>query len=65
MALLAAYLGEKIAGQTLEDYMENRVFAGQNAVTLPPDPAARTGFNAFMKKYENGLVVERTAVQVV
>ncbi|MDE7260922.1 MAG: FGGY-family carbohydrate kinase [Oscillospiraceae bacterium] len=65
MALLAAYLGEKTAGQTLEDYLENRVFAGQNAVTLPPDPADRAGFDAFMKKYEKGLVVERTAVQTV
>ena len=34
MALLAAYRANRAEGQTLEDYLENKVFAGQAVTTL-------------------------------
>ena len=63
MAILAAYLMDRSQGQTLEDYLENRVFAGQAGITLEPDPADVEGFDAFMKQYAAGLALQRAAVE--
>ncbi len=63
MALLAAYLAEKEESQGLEDYLARRVFAGQRAVTLAPDPEDAAGFSAFLARYTRGLAIERAAVE--
>lgn len=65
MALLAAYLVNRAEGQSLEDYLEHRVFAGQAGSTLEPDPADAQGFAAFIRAYTEGLAVERAAVDHV
>ena len=62
MALLAAYRANRAEGQTLEDYLENKVFAGQAVTTLEPVQADVDGFNAFLAKYKAALPVEREAV---
>ena len=62
MALLASYAVEKEPGQSLEDYLERRIFAGQKVETIAPDPADVAGFQAFMEQYQKGLPVERAAV---
>ena len=62
-ALLAAYRGRKAEGQTLEDYLEQKVFAGQPVTTLAPEAADVAGFNAFIGRYTAGLPVERSAVE--
>ena len=63
MALLAAYLVEKKSGQSLEDYLDNQIFAGQTVVTLEPRQQDVEGFNQFMRQYRCGLAVERQAVE--
>ncbi|MGQ9490351.1 MAG: xylulokinase [Anaerolineae bacterium] len=63
MALLAAYMRHKSAGETLEAYLANKVFAGQQATTIAPDPADVAGFAAFMQRYKQGLAIERAAVE--
>ena len=65
MALLAAYRVRKAEGQTLEDYLENEVFAGQPVTTLSPEAADVEGFNAFIRRYSAGLAVERSAVEYI
>ena len=65
MALLAAYQVNRAEGQTLEDYLDNCVFAEQSGSTLEPDPSDVEGFNAFMKQYIAGLTVEKAAVDHV
>jgi len=62
MALLAAYAAAGADGESLEDYLENRVFAGQNGKTIAPDAADTAGFKAYMELYKKGLAAERTAV---
>ena len=62
MALLASYAVEKEPGQSLEDYLERRIFAEQKVETIAPDPADVAGFQAFMEQYQKGLPVERAAV---
>lgn len=63
MALLAAYLGEKQEGECLKDYLADKVFAGQQAVTLEPKPEDQAGFAAWIERYRAGLAAERAAVE--
>jgi sugar (pentulose or hexulose) kinase len=64
-ALLAAYARCKAPGETLADYLEQRVFAGAKGTTVAPDATVRAGFQAFLKNYQKTLQVERTAVDVL
>lgn len=65
IALLAAYCSNHRDRQSLEDYLNNEVFCGENSVTLNPDPEDVEGFAAFMKRYTQGLAIERAAIQVI
>lgn len=65
MALLAAYAVEKKPGQTLEDYLDQQIFAGQKVETITPDPEDVAGFQAFMEQYKKGLPAERAAVDAL
>lgn len=62
IALLAAYMihGQ---GRTLEEYMDQDIFAGMPSETLAPDPADVAGYDAFMQRYMPGLAIERAAVE--
>ena len=63
IAVLASFMVRKAPGETLEQYLESKVFAGAEGVTLDPDPADVKGFDTFMERYKNGLVIERAAVE--
>ncbi len=63
IALLAAYMLRKSAGETLENYLSAKVFADAKALTLAPDQRDVEGFAAFMERYKKGLVIERAAVE--
>jgi sugar (pentulose or hexulose) kinase len=65
MALLASYLRQKTENESLETYLYNRVFAGEQGTTIAPDPADVAGFTMFMERYKKGLVIERTAVEML
>ena len=62
MALLAAYMDTKKDGESLSDYLDNRIFAGQAGETLEPDASMVKGFDSFMKRYMAGLDIEKAAV---
>ncbi|HCO62104.1 MAG TPA: ATPase [Clostridiales bacterium] len=63
MALLAAYLVRRQEGQSLEDYLEQGVFAAQRVTTLEPVAEDVEGFKVFMERYARALDVERCAVE--
>lgn len=63
MALLAAYMADHTSGETLEQYLSDRVFAGVKGTTMQPDPADVEGFNAYIRSYQQLLEVERAAVK--
>ncbi|MBE6024601.1 MAG: ATPase [Cellulosilyticum sp.] len=67
IAVLASYMKNKVAGdiaaeETLDTYLKERVFGGQNAIKINPDPSDVEGFEQFMKRYTLGLDIERAAV---
>jgi sugar (pentulose or hexulose) kinase len=63
MALLAAYVLNKTGNETLEDYLNKKVFANEKSSTIAPDKKDVDGFNTFMERYKNGLSIERAAVE--
>jgi sugar (pentulose or hexulose) kinase len=65
IALLASYMLHKEENEHLEDYLFNKVFAGENGTTIAPDQRDVDGFAAFMERYKKGLVIERAAVDAL
>ena len=61
MALLAAYMQRKIPGESLEDYLQNRVFSDAKSSCLQPDPAGVAGFQAYLDRYIACLPAQRQA----
>lgn len=65
-ALLAAYRVWKEEGESLDDYLEHKVFAEkQGCITEEPDPVSAAGFECFMARYHRGLSIERAAVEAL
>ena len=62
IAVLASYLIHKKERETLEDFLDQKVFAGNMGTTLAPDPEGIEGYNRFMERYLKGIPVERAAV---
>ena len=65
IALLAAYMTDKNANETLEKFLEDRVFAGMTGTTENPDSADVEGFDKFIERYTAGLAIERAAVEAL
>ena len=61
MALLAAYSIFRRPGESLADYLNQRIFAGMEGTTTAPEEEDVRGFDAFMKQYRAGLPLERSA----
>ncbi len=64
MALLAAYMANRGA-ESLEAYLNTRVFANATSTTLAPDQNNVDGFNVYIENYKRLLEVERKAVEVI
>lgn len=63
IALLAAYMANKKENESLESYLENRVFAGETGYVINPDAKDTEGFNRFTQAYIKGLAIEKAAVE--
>ncbi|NIK68137.1 FGGY-family carbohydrate kinase [Paenibacillus sp. BK720] len=63
IALLASYMVNKAENETLEDFLNENVFAGRAGSQVSPDPKDVEGFEVFMKRYKTGLSIERAAVE--
>ena len=62
IALLASYMVNKADGESLDDYLNNKVCAGQEGTKMEPDPADVKGFDEYLEVYTAGLPIERAAV---
>lgn len=63
IALLAAYMINRGENESLEEFLKHKVFAGKQGSSIAPDPKDVAGFNEFMKRYTQGLAIERAAVE--
>ena len=65
MALLAAYMLWKDEGETLEDYLDSKVFADAKSTTLMAEASDIAGFSIFLSRYKKALPMERCATEVL
>ena len=65
IALLASYMRCKEEGQSLDVYLADKVFADEKGVRLEPVKEDVEGFEAFMKRYTQGLPIERAAIEFI
>ena len=63
MAILASYLVNNKNHQSLADYLDNNVFAGNTGSEVKPDPADVDGFNKYIENYKKGLEIEKAATK--
>lgn len=63
IAILAAYMVEKGEKESLGDYLNNKIFAGQTGTTIAPKAEDVEGFDRFMEKYVKTLAAEKAAVE--
>jgi sugar (pentulose or hexulose) kinase len=62
IALLADYMVCRGSGETLEDYLNNRVFADMKGNTVSPQSDDMDGINKYMRNYLSGLAAVKAAV---
>ena len=65
MAVLASYMVQKADGESLSDYLENKVFTGMKKETIAPDQADAKGFDEYLESYKKAIEVERAAIKAV
>ena len=63
IAILASYMQQKAEGETLPEYLNAKVFHGEEGSVIQPDAADVEGFEQFMTDYKKGLAIERAAVE--
>lgn len=62
MAILASYMMNKDQKESLEGFLDNKVFKEVDKQEIYPDGMDVKGFGAFIERYKKGLVIERAAV---
>ncbi len=65
MALLAAYMLMRKEGETLRDFLDQRVFASAKKTALDPLPEDVEGFDRYMRDFRLALGLERSAVETM
>ena len=63
IALLAAYAVNNANNQTLADWLDAKVFAGNTGVEIAPTAEDVAGFNRYIENYKAGLAIEKAAVE--
>ena len=65
IALLASYMVNKEEGETLDDYLDKKVFAENAGSCMEPDAEDVEGFESFIERYKAGLPIERAAINTM
>jgi len=62
IAVLAAYAVKKAGNESLESYLDYKVFAGKEGMKMEPDAKDIEGFEKFIETFKKGLSVEQEAI---
>ena len=60
-AVAASYMATKEEGETLADFLDNKVFAGMEGTTVEPDEADVEGYRAFLDAFKKVNEAEKAA----
>lgn len=64
-AILAAYMVNKAEDETLQDYLNRKVFADAKCVTIEPNAEDMEGLESYISKFKEGIEMERIATKVL
>jgi sugar (pentulose or hexulose) kinase len=62
MAILAAYMMNNNQEESLEDFLDQKVFKEVKGEEIHPDATDIKGFETFIERYKKGLAIEQSAV---
>ncbi|WNS82473.1 FGGY-family carbohydrate kinase [Domibacillus sp. DTU_2020_1001157_1_SI_ALB_TIR_016] len=62
IALLASFTANKEENESLEEYLDKKVFGDNVGVEVEADEEDVEGFEAFMDRYKQGLAIEQAAI---
>ena len=62
MALLAAYMADRKEGESLDAFLNQRVFGGARCSTVEPVQEDAEGFRVFLERFKKGIPVEQAAI---
>lgn len=63
IALLASFLVSNNKRQSLADFLDEKVFAGNIGLEISPTAEDVAGFDSYIKTYKEGLAIEEAAVK--
>jgi sugar (pentulose or hexulose) kinase len=63
IAILADYQIHRNPDETLEDYLDQHVFAGMKQSTLAPKPEDETGFDQYMRSFSAYIPAQKAAAE--
>ena len=62
IALLASFMTKREENESLEDYLDKKVFIDYAGVKVDADEKDAEGFEVFIKRYKQGLTIEQAAI---
>ena len=65
MAILALYVIEKKKSETLEHFLNERIFADMESETVEPEAADIDGFEKFTSRYSKNIKIMQTTVKTL
>ena len=60
-AVAASYMANHAEGESLADYLSEKVFSGMEGTTIEPDPADVEGYRAFLASFKKANEAEKAA----
>lgn len=57
-AVAASFMLNRDDGESLADYLNDKVFAGMSGVTISPDPADVDGYKAYLEHFKHANIAE-------
>lgn len=64
IALLADFLVNRDRNETLEDYLQNKVFTGMKQLTVAPSRSDEDGFDRYMQRFVSCLPAQKAAAEL-
>lgn len=65
MAILAEYMSNKEQNQSLEEYLNTKIFVDTKSIVCFPNKEETEGFNSFLERYKKALNIENFAVEMI
>ena len=65
IAILAAYMKNRSQDETLESYLKDKIFCKEQSTRIEPNPTDVAGFEVFIKRYLEGLAIEKAAIEAL